>query len=403
MKLQITTNKIKITNHIMESKKESAIGTIAPEQSSIQRTIGVEIECLVPYANYGAAVPAIQLAGGDIHGDGSINTGGDERGVEVVTKAIKGNEAEATIRAITSVLNAHGTSINTSTGLHVHCDAPEISPTKVCRPYRSPHTLATGEAIVYIPRVIFTGDCESDIHEVISFLEHASLVAVIGAHGEGKAAQQYGITNLKQSRDTGAYIIPSSQSGQYYVYIVNLSAIRGLAQRTFNTMRFMSAVDPVLRGLVPTSRRHNRYCQPLEKKVRSGGQCPNRFSAVIEGMGDRYCGINFRALEKYGTLENRYHQGTTNAEKIIHWARLWEACVRFALTNTNVTSETDTLLEVANTEHRLEMLCALLDLPQSTTEHLQARFKSFKASDARLTIRYCEKQRALAKRRLAVA
>ncbi len=388
------TNKIEST----DVPAAAEVGTIIPEQSTIKRTIGVEIECLIPHVKYHSTISALGGIGADIHGDGSISSNSDDRGVEVVTKPLKGNAAEDTIRNIAKILNDNDTEVNKSTGLHVHCDASEIAIKKVCRPFRQGVTPAEGETLVYVPRVIFTGN-DSETYEVISLIESSLLVDVVGAYGPGKAAAHYGITNLKQSSATGAYLIPIAQSSQYECYVIVRSYVRGMAARMFRTMRFMSAIDPILRGLVPSSRRHNRYCYPLEKKVRSGGACPATLKEVMQGMGDRYCGINFRALEKYGTLENRYHQGTTNSEKIIHWSRLWEGCVRFALTSSNVDAETDTLLEVANTEARLEMLCALLDLPASTTEHMQTRFKSFKASDARLTIRYVEAARARARAR----
>ena len=41
--------------------------------------------------------------------------------------------------------------------------------------------------------------------------------------------------------------------------------------------------------------------------------------------GDRYTGINPRALSKFGTIEIRMHVGTTNATKINNWIRILEA------------------------------------------------------------------------------
>jgi hypothetical protein len=42
----------------------------------------------------------------------------------------------------------------------------------------------------------------------------------------------------------------------------------------------------------------------------------------MEGMGDRYKGINPTAFSKYGTIEVRIHSGTLNPKKINNWIRI---------------------------------------------------------------------------------
>ena len=53
--------------------------------------------------------------------------------------------------------------------------------------------------------------------------------------------------------------------------------------------------------------------------------------AFSDYVNDRYYGTNLCALQKYGTIEFRYHSGTVDAEKIIAWVRILNAivsCVR---------------------------------------------------------------------------
>lgn len=64
---------------------------------------------------------------------------------------------------------------------------------------------------------------------------------------------------------------------------------------------------PLLASMVPKSRRDNQYCK---LDVNS----PNSSS--------RYYAINLQSLNKFNTIEVRLHSGTTDFDKIIHWARL---------------------------------------------------------------------------------
>lgn len=120
---------------------------------------------------------------------------------------------------------------------------------------------------------------------------------------------------------------------------------------------------------------------------------PNTYSEQLQGIGERYCGINMQSLAKHGTVENRYHGGTLSADKIIHWARLWERIVNMAL-SANASDEADVLSEVPNSKNRLDMLLALLELPESTCNYIRERHTAFMGSDARHSIAYITKKNA---------
>lgn len=63
---------------------------------------------------------------------------------------------------------------------------------------------------------------------------------------------------------------------------------------------------PVLKDLVPKSRRENSYCR----------------LGVSKRNGQRYFAINMTALKKYQTIEVRLHSGTVDFEKIHNWIQL---------------------------------------------------------------------------------
>jgi hypothetical protein len=222
--------------------------------------------------------------------------------------------------------------------------------------------------------------------------------------GTADAFGQYGkgiIVNTPVVRtfdtgNNGERLIPEDASRDYFAFIVKPTA-SDIKYTLYEATRFFAAVDPILRGLVPSSRRHNTYCKPLEKVTRLGGECPNTLLEVIRATSERYCGINLKALEAHGTIEFRYHGGTVQSDKIIHWARLCERVVNVALSN-KAASEADALIEVVNGKNRLEMLIALLGLPEDTAKYLMGRHSAFMGSDARHAIKYItDKKRAAAR------
>lgn len=353
------------------------------EETTIERTIGIEIESFMQDPDMGP----LQETGVDISGDGSIS--GDGQGVEIQTPPVRGAKAEKMIRAACDALNEQNAQQNSSCGVHVHVDAKELTARGFIRSYNSSSTpIAENETMVYLHRAIFQSGRGIEAHmEVLEAVEVGELHIAHGQYGVGNIVRMYGEHRFKTSAVDGGYIIPAGEYGNYLTFAVDIDAARELRERLFNAMRFFSAIDPVLRSLVPSSRRHNRYCQPFEKMVRSGGAMPRTFREQLNGITDRYCGINMQALGKHGTIENRYHGGTLNADKIIHWARLWERCVNVALSD-NATVEADALAEVPNSKSRLDMLLALTELPDATCNYLRERYAAFLGSDARHAIAY---------------
>lgn len=100
--------------------------------------------------------------------------------------------------------------------------------------------------------------------------------------------------------------------------------------------------DDIIMSFLPKSRRANRYCNTLRDYVKLDlilqARCKEDLELVWyktynkrdvrrrkQGKYDdtRYHGFNFHCyLSKMKHLEVRHHQGTLNAEKILHWANL---------------------------------------------------------------------------------
>lgn len=74
----------------------------------------------------------------------------------------------------------------------------------------------------------------------------------------------------------------------------------------------------------PATREDNKYCKPDNKTVQDF-ESEKKFTEIIPKDGDRRYWANWASYHKHHTLEIRFHQGTTNEDKIINWVKghLW--------------------------------------------------------------------------------
>lgn len=93
----------------------------------IDRTFGVEIECMVPgvsHAAISAALRSAGLTGWRVEHDGSISGPG---GAEVVSPVLSGDDGTEQIRTATRVIRSLGGRVNRSCGLHVHHGVSDLT------------------------------------------------------------------------------------------------------------------------------------------------------------------------------------------------------------------------------------------------------------------------------------
>lgn len=85
-----------------------------------------------------------------------------------------------------------------------------------------------------------------------------------------------------------------------------------------NVFKLYRENESLFDSLVAPSRRdsRNQYCQSL----RNHTDLPST----------RYTKVNYQSFVKYGTIEVRHHQGSLNADKIIHWIRLTQRVIERA-------------------------------------------------------------------------
>jgi len=89
----------------------------------------------------------------------------------------------------------------------------------------------------------------------------------------------------------------------------------------------MVRMVPLLKSIVPASRRDNRYC------------LTNNYTNPDSDM-NRYQAINPESYRKYKTVEVRLHSGTLNASKILNWFSIIKYAVEHpTILSANITAE----------------------------------------------------------------
>jgi|SRR6266851_7035938 len=103
-------------------------------------------------------------------------------------------------------------------------------------------------------------------------------------------------------------------------------------------------IEPQLFKRVARSRRNNEYCQPVRNVMNDAlddgthicKKCGHTdidikdLADELTESCDKYYALNCSSYRYRKTLENRLHHGTTNAGKIISWARLNSRMVEYA-------------------------------------------------------------------------
>lgn len=103
-----------------------------------------------------------------------------------------------------------------------------------------------------------------------------------------------------------------------------------------NLYRLYDKYEPnAIKSIINPSRITSQYCNPIKplmEKVVS--------ASTIEGFKKaqtgRYYNLNNKAYVKYGTIEFRHHQGTTDINEILAWVELTHQMVATAETKTEI-------------------------------------------------------------------
>lgn len=180
---------------------------------------------------------------------------------------------------------------------------------------------------------------------------------------------------------------------------------------------FHRLFEPVIVSFLPSTRRNNNYCSQFAKgssqrgSLYELGTVDDAFSRVVSmsTIADfekywykvesdrevthkkderytesRYMGVNFHSLLKDYHIEIRYHSGTLNYEKILHWVNLHGKIIELCA-NGSITIEK--LFEIKNRGLSFNDLNTvffeMLNLGVDTVEYLKERQATFAEAETR--------------------
>ena len=169
-----------------------------------------------------------------------------------------------------------------------------------------------------------------------------------------------------------------------------------------NLWTFYMLFEDVLVSFLPAARRANSYCRMLkgEYSIRDV-----RFCDTVEDLekqwyktankrdvskykahkhhDSRYAGMNFHCYFASKNFEIRWHSGTLNAKKILHWIYLHTTILdRIAdglcvLDGNKLTQEASDVLNEPNYKKKTEIMYKILKLGNETKKYLTKRQKKF--------------------------
>jgi hypothetical protein len=158
------------------------------------------------------------------------------------------------------------------------------------------------------------------------------------------------------------------------------------------------AIEDILLAMLPQSRRGNHYCDSLKYgyHLREILDEENDIEKVwyrlqnrqeiqrAKGHGhhdSRYRGLNLHSFFSRGNFEVRFHSGTTNAEKILHWTALHQYIVDNAsgLFNAQVL---DNILGSPFIDQKVQMFLKQYKIPAYLARYMHRRIAHFRTNAA---------------------
>lgn len=213
-------------------------------------------------------------------------------------------------------------------------------------------------------------------------------------------------------------VVDQEQAQSFFVVLIPRDHAKEARNKLNRIKRLAAAViafDDVFAAMLPCDRRDNDFAIRASTRlaIRDIHACDTileffncwtktkdlrgfRQSLGEQRHESRYYGINFRALLKHGTVEIRYHAGTTDSEKALHWTALFQKIVdiasdlndrRFGIpaqmanglgVDLRCLERADMIIDI---NRKTDLLFAKLQLPEATEKYLRMRVKEFADED----------------------
>lgn len=386
------------------------------------RKFGVELEVI---AKKEASV--IELANQisesfGFHHDGSVKGKSGDIGVEIVTPILSGKVGETALKDLLDKMNKLGFETNYSCGLHVHHDAQNLLPS-------SGVVVEKGNFHFYEPEMGYRATYQAKLYKLLKKIgiSDDKLIDVQNFSKQIRLKLKDGSTLLARSVKSVDKNIVFYQYGNY-----NFVAPREIAKQIYDIedissvasnddvmiskkygkphvvkdiMFFYTVFTDVLLAMLPEERRENQkfssngrnYCQKLSDRIspfdimrcdtmddleklwlKTSDKNEIHHKKNSQYDESRYYGVNFHSLfAKYGTIEIRWHEGTTNPLMILYWIAIHQHILRKIEMGDLSTGSIRGVLGLFNLESKIEYFFDVLDLPKHLEKYIRHRLEFY--------------------------
>ncbi len=171
-----------------------------------------------------------------------------------------------------------------------------------------------------------------------------------------------------------------------------------------NLLLLLTVIEPAILSLLPKDRRGNSFCGRISdryvvfkdiKSLQSNDfKKETQFDhfwyntkneSTLKSYKSAHSvrsrdGFNFNSIGHRGTLEIRFHEGTLDSERLIHWMALHSAIVDIVMDNKLKENDILSLKKIDDVEELLNRLLEILGdrLDKSTVKYTLTRFKQYK-------------------------
>lgn len=204
---------------------------------------------------------------------------------------------------------------------------------------------------------------------------------------------------------TYAVVSPQTTPDELVIVVNSEEAQKEMerVERLKRVAAFYVAFDDVIASMLPNDRRDNDFSKRVNVRLSIAdiARCNNvldffnvwtktkSLREFLESFDNprhesRYYGVNFRALVKHGTIEIRYHAGTTDAVKTLHWVALHQSILDLAADLANPRFNLDRLEKAAmviDKDAKTNLFFKKLGLDEETEKFFLKRIDSLRQED----------------------
>ena len=165
---------------------------------------------------------------------------------------------------------------------------------------------------------------------------------------------------------------------------IDANDIKNNKRKLLQVVKTYYAIEDILWSMLPPSRWASRYCRRLTSTHPFDNIFTKKLTLEQAWTGNgahpagHYQGLNLASLDDCGrgTIEIRYHSGTTNAKKIINWIAINLRIFNYAVKKYKA-PEIQRLVDMPTGQQKFEVFCNLFNMSPDLINYMSERIDKF--------------------------